>query len=206
MQEGEGASTSPKRVMASQIDTYTSFESISPAFDPNRDLLRCVFFIGAVKTWYISIGYYPSRNYQPLVEIGGPEKSPIILNDRHVLFMAEHLPAQCGALCNDERYSCTDEDFRMKSTGSYKFARVYLGTRYISFKVLELRYLSYIYFMVRNQLTRYTEAMADVMNYVTAAIYSDKYVEPPINASKSVLYYHLFEELKSLVCIMVFSQ
>ena len=113
--------------------------------------------------------------------------------------MAEHLPAQCDALCNDVRYSCADEDFKMKSTGTYRVARVYLGTRYISFKVHELRYLSYIFFIVHNQLTRYTEAMADVMNYVTAAIYSDKYVEPPINASKAVLYYQIFEELKSFV-------
>ena len=58
--------------------------------------------------------------------------------------------------------------------------------------------MSYIFFIVHNQLTRYTEAMADIMNSVTAAIYSNKYVEPPINASNAVLYYKLFEELKSL--------
>ena len=52
--------------------------------------------------------------------------------------------------------------------------------------------------MVRNQLTRYTEAMHDVTNYVTTALYSDTYVEPPINASKAVLYYQLFEEQKSI--------
>ena len=73
--EGEGTNTSPKRVMAPQIDTCTSFESINPAYDPNRVLLRRIF-IGAEKTRYISIGYYPARNYQPLVEIGGPEKTP----------------------------------------------------------------------------------------------------------------------------------
>ena len=161
---GDGASTSPKRFMAPQIDTCSSFQSISPAFYSNRVLLRRVFFIGPEKTRYISIGYYPARNYQPLVEIGCPEKNPILLNDRHVRFMAEHLPAQCDALCNDVRYSSADEDFKMKSTGTYRVARVYLGTRYISFKVHELRYLSYIFFIVHNQLTRYTEAMADVMN------------------------------------------
>jgi hypothetical protein len=41
--------------------------------------------------------------------------------------------------------------------------------------------------MVINQLTRYTEAMPDVMNYVTAALYSDTYVEPSINANGNVL-------------------
>jgi hypothetical protein len=76
---------------------------------------------------------------------------------------------------------------------------VYLGKQYISFRLDELRHLSYILFMVINQLTRYTEAMPGVMNYVTAALYSDIYVEPSINANGYVLYYQLFDELKSIV-------
>ena len=133
-----------------------------------------------------------------MVEIGGPEKSPIILSDRHVGFMAEHLPRQCDALCNNERYICKDEDFKMNSAGNYR-AKVFLGKRSVTFKLDELRYLSFIFFMVHNQLIRYTEAMPDVMNYVTSALYSTTYVEPPPNANKAILYYQLFEELKSYV-------
>ena len=40
-------------------------------------------------------------------------------------------------------------------------------------KLHELRHLNYILPMVIGQLNRYTEAMQDVMNYVTAALYSD---------------------------------
>jgi len=80
---------------------------------------------------------------------------------------------------------------------------MYLGKGYISFKLPELRYMFYIFYMVRNQLTRYTEGMPDVMTYVTTALYSDKYVEPPVNASKAVLCYQLFEELKFIVWITV---
>jgi len=49
----------------------------------------------------------------------------------------------------------------------------------IFFKLHEFRYLSYIFFMVQNQLIKYTEAMADVVDYVLLAIGSNTYVEPP---------------------------
>jgi len=52
--------------------------------------------------------------------------------------------------------------------------------------------------MVQNQLNRYTEAMADVMNYVLLAISSKTYVEPPYDANKNILYYQ-FEELKTIM-------
>ena len=198
---GDGSVTTPKRVVkAPDIETCNSFPEgiISPTFDPNMVLLRRVFFIGPEKTKYVSIGLYPTRNYQPLVEFGGPEKIPILLTDRHVRFRAEHLPPQIDGLYTNEYYACNDEDFRMNSTGSFRVARVTLGKQYISFKLHELRHLSYILFMVISQLTRYTEAMPDV-NYVSAALYLDAYVEPPVNANKNVLYYQLFEELKSIL-------
>ena len=56
---------------ASEPDTaYT--EATILLFDPNRVLLRRVFFLDHDKTRYISVGFYPARNYQPLVEIGSP--------------------------------------------------------------------------------------------------------------------------------------
>jgi len=78
--------------------TYT--EATSLLFDLNRVLIRRVFFLDPEKTRYISVAYYPSRNYQPLVEIGTPKKHHILLTDHHVSTLAEHLPAQvdaCGA-------------------------------------------------------------------------------------------------------------
>jgi len=53
--------------------------------------------------------------------------------------------------------------------------------------------------MVENQLLKYTEAMPDVMNYVLATLNSTSSVEPPANSNNNVLYYQLYEELKTLL-------
>ena len=85
---------------------------------------------------------------------------------------------------------------------TYKSAVVSLGKKRnkksIYFKLHELRYLSYIFFMVQNQLIKYTEAMSDVMNYVLSSIRSNTYVEASSDANKNILYYQLFEELKAI--------
>ena len=179
---GDDEDTARKRVVkATEIDTCNSFpeEIISPAFDPNRVLLRRVIFIGPEKKKYISVGFYPTRNYQPLVELGVPEKIPIILTDNHMRFLVEHLPRQITGLCTNVYYPCSDvneEGLRMNSTGSFRDAREYLGKQFMSFKLNELRHLPYILFIVINRLTHYTEEMPDMKNYVTAALYSDTYI------------------------------
>ena len=68
---GDGGATAPKCDKAPEIETCNSLPEgiINPAFDPKRVLLRRVFFFGPEKTKYISIGFYPSRNSQPLVEL-----------------------------------------------------------------------------------------------------------------------------------------
>jgi hypothetical protein len=105
--------------MAPELDTCNLLvATISPAFDPNRVLLRRVFFIGEDKAKYASVGYYPTRDYQPLVDFGVPKKNPVILNDQQVRTMAEHFSSLFEALCNSEHYVCKDGDFRMNSTGS----------------------------------------------------------------------------------------
>ena len=42
----------------------------NPAIDPKRLLLRLLFFINEDRTNFVSVGFYPSRDYQPLVEFG----------------------------------------------------------------------------------------------------------------------------------------
>ena len=181
--------------------TYT--EATSLLFDPNRVLLRRVFFLDPDKTRYISIGYYPSRNYQPLVEIGSPKQHPIQLTDHHVSTLADHLTGQVDALWRDEMYTVRDGDFAMHSATPYKTAVLTVGVKQnrksVSLKLHELRYLSYIFPIVQSQLARYTEAMGDVMNYVLSAINSTTYVAPPLTANKNILYTQLFEEIKSLL-------
>ena len=91
----------------------------------------------------------------------------------------------------------------MHSATPYKTAVLTLGVKQnkksVSLKLQELRYLSYIFPIVQSQLTRYTEAMGDVMNYVLSALNSTTYVAPPLTANKNILYTQLFEEIKSLL-------
>ena len=54
-----------------EFDTCNFYvEEVSHAFDPKRVLLRRVFFIDEDRTKYVSVGLYPARDYQPLVELG----------------------------------------------------------------------------------------------------------------------------------------
>jgi hypothetical protein len=174
----EGAEEVPNRkhIRAPELDTCNLLvEAVSPAFDPNRVLLSRVFFIDEDKAKYASVGYYPTRDNQPPIEFGGPKKKPINLNDQQVRTMAEYLPSLCEALCNNEHYICKDGDFRFNSAGGYRFARMYLGKQYLEFKLYELRYLSYTFFMIRNLPTLYTAALKDVKANVDVALTSTTY-------------------------------
>jgi len=90
----------------------------------------------------------------------------------------------------------------MSSSSTYKSAVISLSNKNkksINFKLPELRHLSYIFFMVQNQLNKHTEDVSDVINYVLTAIGSASYVEPPANTRKNILYYQLFEEIKTIM-------
>jgi len=81
--------------------------------------------------------------------------------------LAEHLPAQCETLCRDEFFKVLDGDHKMSSSSTYKSAVISLNNRKnkksINFKLSELRHLSFIFFMIQNQLYKYTETMSDVI-------------------------------------------
>ena len=47
-------------------------------------------------------------------------------------------------------------------------------------------------------MTFYIATMTDVIAYIETAHSSTAYVEPYSDANKSINYYHLFEELKSV--------
>jgi hypothetical protein len=44
---------------------------VGRAFDPYRVLLRRLFFLSDDRFKYVSVGYYPARDYRPFVEFGG---------------------------------------------------------------------------------------------------------------------------------------
>ena len=53
----------PKQPTVSAPEPCGIIEALNPAFDPSRVLLRRLFFLNAEKTKYVSIGFYPTRNY-----------------------------------------------------------------------------------------------------------------------------------------------
>ena len=78
----------------------------NPAFDPKTVLLCRLFFINEDRTYYVSVGFYPTHDYLPLVEFevvqrgGGPKT--LILSDEQVDAMAEVQPMLRDAMCSVE--------------------------------------------------------------------------------------------------------
>jgi hypothetical protein len=114
----------------------------------------------------------------------------LVLNDRHVKTLAEILPRICGS----ENYVYNDGEFRLNTADSV--ARMTLNKKYISLKLGQLQHLSRMFHVVQKQLDAYTNAMPDVLSYVTAALSSTAYIEPAPNATKHIVYPQLYEELR----------
>jgi len=133
------------------ICSYSIEEGISLAFDPNRALLRSVFFLDENRTRYVSVAFYPSMSYMPMVEFGGSKIGPIRLSAQQVMALVEHLPRLCDARCTNAHYTSGTHDRFGISTTTHRTARMHLsqGTR-ITFKLPDLRYLNTIMPIVRS--------------------------------------------------------
>jgi hypothetical protein len=171
---------------------------ISPMFEPSMIVLRRIFFIETDKTRYVSVGFYPAKNYDVLMEFVGPKLQPIFLADPYVRTLAEQLPALCEKICNDEQYRCENGDFRLSTTRGYRTAMLKLYDDYIVYSQHDFEYLLRIFYMARVQQMRYLESMPEVINYATNALSAIDYVEPHVNANKYIVYTQLFDELKAL--------
>jgi hypothetical protein len=105
-------------------------------------------------------------------------------------------------LWKDVPHNVLDDEFAMHSASPYKTAILTVGgkkhRKSMLIKLPELRYLTYIFPMVQDQLIKYTDAMAVVMNFVLTAIQSSTYVEPSPNSNRNIIYYQLFEEMKTI--------
>jgi hypothetical protein len=73
-------------------------------------LLRRIFFLDFDRTKYLSVGLYPARGYEALLEFGGCKQTPIHLKEPQVQTLAVHLPVLCVEMCNDRQYSCGSKD------------------------------------------------------------------------------------------------
>jgi len=83
-----------KRDVTTPVNDICSLpiEGIGPTFDPNRALLRRVFFLNADRKKYVSAALCPTQGYAAHVEFGAAKASPIRLTEQQVTALAEHLP------------------------------------------------------------------------------------------------------------------
>jgi len=102
-------------------------------------------------------------------------------------------------MCRNEQYVCKDGAFKLSTIGTNGFARLYLETLYISLILADSQYLREMFHVVQNQLNVYTLCLPEILSHVTVALTSDNYVEHALNASRQIVYPHLFEELKTLL-------
>jgi len=166
----------------------------NPAFYPKWVLLRRLFFINEDRTEYVSVGFYPARDYLPLVEfgfvrrLGGPKT--LILSDEQVDALAETLPTLRDDMCSGEAgvRRCESGAFRLDVTRSRRAARLYVDSQFISLTSRDIEYLSRVFSIVQQQLRDYIVALQDVLPHITATVTSVTYVEPTPEASKNIIF------------------
>jgi len=99
-------------------------------------------------TKYVSVGFYPARDYLPLFEFGvlrragGPKT--LILSDEQVDALAMTLPKLRGDMCSGgaRGRSCESGSFRLDVTRSGRTARLYVDSQFISLTLQDIEYLS----------------------------------------------------------------
>ena len=119
-----------EEVGPTNISTYWPNKS---AFDPKRVLLRSLFFINEDRTKYVSVGFYPARDYLPLGEFGvvrsGGGPKTLILSDEHVDALAETLNTlrdMCIGETSVVGRRCESGVFRLVCTRSRRTAHLYV--------------------------------------------------------------------------------
>jgi len=176
-----------------------------PAFDPKRVLLRRMFFINEDKTKYMSVGFYPARDYQLLVEFGAirrGESKSIFLTNEQVAALADCLPAIRDSMCVGGDWviiKWEGGNFRLHTPKRHGSARLFVGTEYISLTQPDMDYLVRVFHILQQQLRDYIIVLPDVLSYATSFLASASYVEPPPNDTTNIDYPHLYEEIVTFV-------
>jgi hypothetical protein len=67
--------------------------AVSPP--PERVLLWRVYFMNNQKSKYVTVGFYPTRNYELCVEFGAPRRTPVVLTSYYLSTLSQHLPKLC---------------------------------------------------------------------------------------------------------------
>ena len=170
--------------------------------NPNKVLLRRIFFLDTEKTKYISVGFYPARHYQPLVEIGSPKSAPVILTNQHVKTLSEHQPAQIDALW---RGFLQRDGWRICHALGIPLQHRHIDRgqedeSQIRAHQTERLTLSLLHIPHGGESAHqiYRSGARRKVLYTTI-LDSTSYADPPANASNNILYYQLYEELKMIM-------
>ena len=115
--------------------------------------------------------------------------------------LAETLPTLRGDMCSGGARGCRCKSgaFRLDVTHSGRTARLYVDSQFISLTLQDIEYLSRMFNIVQQQLRDYIVALQDVLPFVTNTLTSVTYVEPSPDASKNVVFPHLYDELVNFV-------
>jgi hypothetical protein len=98
------------------------------ALDPNRALIRCVFFLNKDSNKYISVAFYPQQGYSVLVELGTAKSAPLRLSEHLFIKVTEHVPAVIQAICADKYYvSDFGDNFKVVARSLYQTAKFLLS-------------------------------------------------------------------------------
>ena len=120
-----------------------------------------MFFINDDKTNYVSVCYYPARDYQPLVEFGSIRRGGskcLILADEQVAVLADCLPSIRDSMCIDRDrvvIKCESGNFRPHTPRRHGSARLFVGTEYISLTLPDMDYLVRVFPILQQQLRDY---------------------------------------------------
>jgi hypothetical protein len=162
---------------------------------PDKVLHRRIYFLNSKRSCFISFGFYPDKNYEPYVEVGGA-KCGVVLSPYFFTTLVNHLPKLVENFINKEQYRCVEETFRLRLIGGKRVILqcdglcIYLGINDVNFLLCNSNVL-------QHQLARYIFATPDVRLYVSKSVDSKVFVPPGEGVSEYVLYDVLCDELNS---------
>jgi hypothetical protein len=158
-------------------------------------LHRRLYFLNSKRSRFISFGYYPNKNYEPYVEIGGA-KCGVLLSPYFFTTLINHLPKLVENLNNKQEYRCVEETFRLRLVGE-KRVTLKCDGMCICLNINDVNFLLCNSNVLQHQLARYIFATNDVRLYVSKCVNSKVYVPADEGSSQYVLYDILCDELNS---------
>ena len=145
----------PRGVAAAPNICTLPIEGFNPTLDPNRALLRRVFFLNDDRSKYVSVAFHPAQRYKALVEFGSAKNVPMRLTEQRFTMLTDHIQGFFTALYADEYYRTGVQDnFSIVTGGSYKTVFTHLGLgiqrKQFVFKMHELQYRNSIMHIITN--------------------------------------------------------